>query len=109
LITCRNDQRIIALMSWEKFCANIAKAEAFARPKEFDAYTNLGEHYCGVRRWSPAFLEAFVFESVPASASLMRAIEVLREANRSETSSLPKSAPTGFVKQRATPTVGSAS
>src|ERR1700676_4232810 len=63
-------------------------------------YKNLGEHYAGVRRWSPAFLEAFLFESVPASASLMRAIEVLREANRSEKSSLPKSAPTGLVKQR---------
>ena len=41
-----------------------------------------------------------MFESVPASASLMRAIQVLRDANRSETSSLPKSAPTGFIKQR---------
>ena len=30
----------------------------------------------------------------------MRAIEVLCEANRLETSSLPKSVPTGFVKQR---------
>jgi hypothetical protein len=49
---------------------------------------------------APAFLEAFVFESVPASASLMRAIEVLREANRSEKSSLPKLVPTGFVKPR---------
>jgi TnpA family transposase len=105
LITGRNDQQdgyeaIIALMPWEKFCTSVAEAEALARPEEFDAYQNLGEHYAGVRRWSPAFLEAFVFESVPASASLMRAIEVLREANRSETSSLPKSAPTGFVKQR---------
>ena len=105
LITGRNDQQdgydaIIALMPWEKFCTSVAEAEALARPEEFDAYKNLGEHYAGVRRWSPAFLEAFVFESVPASASLMRAIEVLREANRSETSSLPKSAPTGFVKQR---------
>ena len=47
-----------------------------------------------------AFLNAFVFESVPASASLMRAIDVLREANRLEKSSLSKSAPTGFIKQR---------
>jgi hypothetical protein len=77
-----------------------AEAEALARPKEFDAYKNLGEHYAGVRRWSPAFLDASVFESVPASASLMRAIEVLREANRLEKFSLPKSVPTGFVKQR---------
>ena len=105
LITGRNDQQdgydaIIALMSWEKFCTSVAEAEALARPEEFDAYKNLGEHYAGVRRWSPSFLEAFVFESVAASASLMRAIEVLREANRSEKSSLPESAPTGFVRQR---------
>jgi hypothetical protein len=84
----------------EKFCTSVAEAEALARLEEFDAYKSLGEHYAGVRRWSPVFLDAFVFESVPASASLMRAIEVLREANRSETSSLPKSAPTGFIKQR---------
>ena len=105
LITGRNDQQdgyeaIIALMPWEKFCTSVAEAEALARLEEFDAYKSLGEHYAGVRRWSPVFLDAFVFESVPASASLMRAIEVLREANRSETSSLPKSAPTGFIKQR---------
>ena len=105
LITGRNDQQdgyeaIIALMPWEKFCTSVAEAEALARPEEFDAYKTLGEHYAGVRRWSPAFLDAFVFESVPASASLMRAIEVLCEANRLETSSLPKSVPTGFVKQR---------
>jgi hypothetical protein len=70
LITGRNDQQdgyeaIIAVMPWEKFCTSVA--EALARPEEFDAYKNLGEHYAGVRRWSPAFLETFVFESVPAS------------------------------------------
>ena len=106
MITGRNDQQdgyeaIIALMPWEKFCTSVAEAEALARLEEFDAYKSLGEHYAGVlRRWSPVFLDAFVFESVPASASLMRAAEVLREANRSETSSSPKSAPTGFIKQR---------
>ena len=105
LIAGRNDKQdgydaIIALMPWEKFCTSVAEANALARPEEFDSYKNLGEHYTGIRRWSPAFLEAFAFESVPASASLMRAIDVLREANRSEKSDLPKSAPTGFVRQR---------
>jgi hypothetical protein len=33
-------------------------------------------------------------------ASLLRAIEVLREANSKDTAALPKSAPTGFVRQR---------
>ena len=41
-----------------------------ARPETFDAYQKLGEHYAGIRRWSPAFLAAFEFESVPAAASL---------------------------------------
>jgi len=91
---------IIAVVSWERFCTTVAEAEALARPEEFDAYQSVGEHYAGIRRWSPAFLNAFEFESVPACASLMRAIAVLREANRSGRSILPKSAPTGFVRQR---------
>jgi TnpA family transposase len=110
LIAARDDQQdaygaITMLMPWERFRATVAEAEALARPEEFDVYQTLGEHYAGIRRWSPAFLGAFVFESVPASASLMRAIAVLREANRSEKSTLPKSAPTGFVRQRWAPHV----
>ena len=66
---------------------------------------NWANTIAGIRRWSPAFLAAFEFESVPASASLMRAIEVLREVNRPEKSTLPESAPTGFVRQRWAPYV----
>jgi hypothetical protein len=88
------------VIDWERFRTTVAEAAALARPEAFDAYQKLGEHYGAIRRWSPGFLETFAFESVPASASLMRAIEVLREANRSGKSTLPKSAPTGFVRQR---------
>ncbi|MGH7173197.1 MAG: Tn3 family transposase [Gemmataceae bacterium] len=91
---------ITAVISWERFRTTVAEAEALARPETFDAYQKLGEHYAGIRRWSPAFLEAFAFESVPASASLLRAIEVLREANRTDKPAVPASAPTGFVRQR---------
>jgi TnpA family transposase len=96
---------IATVIDWERFRTTVAEAEALARPEAFDAYQKLGEHYGAIRRWSPAFLDAFTFESVPASASLMRAIEVLREANRSGKSSIPKSAPTGFVRQRWAPHV----
>jgi hypothetical protein len=88
------------VISWERFCKTVAEAEALARPEEFDAFEKLGEHYSAIRRWSPAFLSAFEFESVPASASLMRAIEVLREMNKTDSALLPKSVPTGFVRQR---------
>jgi len=96
---------ITAVISWERLRTTVVEAEALARPEAFDAYQKLGEHYAGIRRWSPAFLEAFEFESVPASASLMRGIEVLREANRADKSTLPESAPTGFVRQRWAPYV----
>jgi TnpA family transposase len=110
LIVARDDKQdaynaIIALMPWEKFRTTVAEAEVLARPEEFDTYQDLVQHYVGIRRWSPAFLAAFEFESVPASASLMRAIEMLREANRLEKPALPRSAPTGFVRQRWAPHV----
>jgi hypothetical protein len=50
------------------------------------------------------FLSAFAFESVPVSASLLRAVEVLREVNK-DTIVLPKSAPTSFVRQHWAPYV----
>jgi hypothetical protein len=60
----------------------------------------LGEHYAGIRRWAPSFLDAFVFQGVPAAAALMRAIDMLRDMNRRTLPSLPKSAPIGFIRQR---------
>src|SRR5271166_4431601 len=96
---------ITAVIPWERFRATVAEAETLARPQEFDVYQKLGEHYAGIRRWSPAFLDTFQFESVPASASLMRAIEVLREANRTSAATLPESAPTAFVRRRWAPYV----
>ena len=88
------------VIPWERFCTTVAEAQTLARPEEFDPYQMLTVHYAGVRRWAPAFLEAFTFQNVAAAAPLMRAIEVLREMNRAGTSTLPKSAPTAFVRQR---------
>jgi integrase len=60
----------------------------------------LGEHYAGIRRWAPAFLDAFVFQAVPAAAALMRAIDMLRDMNRRAVLTLPKSAPISFIRER---------
>jgi TnpA family transposase len=105
LITAQTDKQdafgaIASVIPWERFCKTVAEAEALARPEEFDAFEKLGEHYAAIRRWSPGFLAAFAFESVPASAALMRAIEILREMNKTDAATLPKSVPTGFVRRR---------
>jgi TnpA family transposase len=91
---------ITGVIAWERFQTSVAEAEALMRSEEFDAYENIGEHYAGIRRWAPAFLDTFAFEGVPAVASLLRAIEVLREVNRRGSVALPKSAPIGFVRRR---------
>jgi hypothetical protein len=38
------------VIPWERFRASVEEAEALARPEEFDAYQDLGEHHGGVRR-----------------------------------------------------------
>jgi hypothetical protein len=96
---------ITSVIAWERFRSTVAEAEVLARPEMFDAYQQLPEHYAGIRHWSPPFLAAFTFDGVPASASLLRAIERLRQANRAGTSVLPDTAPTGFVRQRWAPYV----
>jgi len=91
---------IATVIPWDRFRATVAEAGALARSEEFDAYQMLGEHYAGIRRWAPAFLDAFVFQSVPAAAPLMRAIDLLRGMNRAASPGLPKSAPTSFIRER---------
>ena len=66
----------------------------------FDAYQMLGEHYAGLRRWSPTFLATLAFQGVPTAAPLLRAIDVLRDMNKSSVPSLPKSVPTSFIRER---------
>ena len=90
---------IATVIPWDRFRTTVAEAAALARPEEFDVLQDIGQHFAGIRRWSPAFLETFAFEGVPACASLMRAVTVLRDANHAGRA-LPKSAPTGFVRQR---------
>jgi TnpA family transposase len=91
---------ITGVIPWERFCKTVAEAESLAHSEEFDAYQMLNEHYAGVRRWAPTFLDAFVFQSVPAAAPLLRAIDLLRKINGAGTPGLPKSVPTSFVRER---------
>jgi hypothetical protein len=93
-------EAITAVIPWERFRASVAEAETLARPEDFDSYEGLGEHYAAMRRWAPAFLAAFSFQGGPAAASLLRAVDTLRDMNEAASSKLPKSAPTGFIRER---------
>ena len=90
------------MIAWERFRTSVAEAEALMRPEEFDAYENVSASTTPASAagrllsWTPS-----AFEGVPAAASLLRAVELLREANlKGSAAALPKSAPTGFIRQR---------
>jgi len=93
-------EAITAVIPWERFRASVCEAQALARPENFDSYEVLGEHYAAVRRWAPAFLATFSFQGVPAAASLLGAVEMLRKMNEAASPKLPKSVPTGFIRER---------
>jgi hypothetical protein len=93
-------EAITAVIPWERFRTSVAEAEALARPENFDSYEVLGEHHAAARRWAPAFLATFSFPGVPAAASLLGAVEVLRKINEAASPKLPKSVPTGFIRKR---------
>src|SRR5271155_2205761 len=92
-------EAITAVIPWERFRASVVEAETLARPENFDSYEVLGEHYAAVRRWAPTFLATFSFQGVPAAASLLGAVELLRKINEAASPKLPKSVPTGFIRE----------
>jgi len=58
-----------------------------------------------LRRYTPAFLEAFEFRAAPAAQKLLEAVEVLKRLTASNARSIPEDAPTGFVRHRWAPHV----
>ncbi|MFP1133005.1 Tn3 family transposase [Asticcacaulis sp. W401b] len=91
---------IAQVTSWEQFRQNLAEAEQLLRPADFNAFEILDQQYIGIRRWSPAFLEAFEFLGVAAVSPLLKAIDLIKSLNRSGRAGLPQDAPTSFVRRR---------
>ena len=88
------------LMPWASFLASVEEATKLARPEDFDYLALVGNGYSYIRRYAPAFLDAFEFRAAPASEELLQAIHLLRDLNAKNTRNLPKDAPTGFVRRR---------
>jgi hypothetical protein len=92
-------------MTWEAFLASVEEASKLAGPEDFDHLALVGNGYSYIRRYAPEFLDAFEFRATPSSAELLRAIQELRDLNARDVRSVPKDAPTGFVRRRWKPHV----
>ena len=76
------------------------EAAKLSRTEDFDYLALVGNGYSYIRRYASEFHDAFEFRASPASEDLLRAIHVLRDLNAQNARSVPKDAPTGFVRRR---------
>ncbi|MBV8220467.1 MAG: Tn3 family transposase, partial [Solirubrobacterales bacterium] len=93
------------LMPWGAFLASVEGAAKLAGPEDFDHLALVGKGYSYIRRYAPEFLDAFEFRAAPASAELLKAINLLRDLNAKNARAVPRAAPTSFVRRRWRPHV----
>jgi hypothetical protein len=84
----------------DELTASVAEAEKLAQPGEFDWLALIATSYPVLRRYAPQFIEAFEFRPSPVSEQLMKAVELLRELNKTGARRVPDDAPRGFVRPR---------
>ena len=94
-----------SVLGWDQFASTVEEAERLVQPFDCDFLDEMRNQYPQIRQYSPALLNTFDFRVAPPSASLLKAIELLREMNESGKRKLPQSAPRGFVRQRWVPHV----
>ena len=87
-------------IGWPRLVQAQADVEALATTAEADPLLGAAERYSRVRRYAPALLEAFTFQSTRARDPLLTAIELLRQLNRDGRRALPAKVPVGHLKEK---------
>ena len=65
-----------------------------------DALVAATGRYATLRRFSPAFLDAFTFNASGSGTQLVKAIDVIRDANARKSRSLPEGVPLPFANRQ---------
>ena len=87
-------------MGWGRFIRVVTEAEAAAGPEAPDTKAELLSRYSTIRQFAPTLLlDAFQFRGGRTAAGLLRAIEIVRELNRTGQRALPAQVPTGFIRR----------
>ena len=96
---------IESVIAWDSFVESITAADELARPGTFDHLPLVTDQFPTLRRYTPRFLDALRFEAAPAARAVLAAIDTLRRMNEAGARTVPKDAPTGFVRTRWKPVV----
>ena len=83
-------------VGWERLIKAKPEVDAFGDMATEDPLTLASKRYVQLRKFAPAFLEAFSFSVPEAGADLQAALELLREHNKSGKRKLPDDVPMPF-------------
>jgi TnpA family transposase len=85
-------------IGWERLKTSVADAALLARPDKTDLAALAARAWPVLHRLGPVFLAAFRLRAVPAAASTLRAVELLRDAYASSGRKRPDNLPIGFLR-----------
>ena len=86
-------------IGWDRLLKSRAEIAAFGDLATEDALPLAAGRYTQLRRFAPAFLEAFDFKVPEAGQDLQAALELLKEHNRTGKRNLPDIVPMPFASQ----------
>jgi hypothetical protein len=92
-------------MRWGRFIRVVNEAAAAAGPEAPDTKAELLSRYSTIRQFAPTLLDAFQFRGGRTAAGLLRAVEIVRELNRTGQRTLPAQVPTGVIRRVRRPLV----
>jgi hypothetical protein len=87
-------------VGWHRLVAVKAQVDALADLAGEDALVAATGRYATLRRFSPAFLDAFTFKATGSGVQLVKAIDVIRDANARKTRNLPDGVPLPFANRQ---------
>ncbi|MEN2749845.1 Tn3 family transposase [Sphingomonas hankookensis] len=87
-------------VGWHRLVAAKAQVDALADLAGEDALVTATERYATLRRLSPAFLDAFTFKASGTGTALIKAIDVIRDANTRKSRDLPDGVPLPFPNRQ---------
>ena len=87
-------------VGWDRLIASRDEIDTLGDLATEDPLSLATTRYVQLRRFAPAFLEAFEFDAPVAGRSLQAAVELLRELNRSGKRKLPDIVPMPFANKQ---------
>lgn len=87
-------------VGWHRLVAAKAQVDALADLAGEDPLVTATERYATLRRFSPAFLDAFTFKASGTGTALIKAIDVIRDANTRKSRDLPDGVPLPFPNRQ---------